>query len=187
MVGRLVLLTSYFSLFVSCRFLRELDLQENEIEEKKNHWLGCFPDSCTSLVSLNFACLKEINLAALERLVARNPNLKSLKLNRAVPIEALQRILMRAPQLVDLGTGSFVLDRDSDDSETYRKLKATIQKCRSIRNLSGFLKVTPRCLPAIYPICLNLTYLNLSYAAGIHGSELIKLIRLCGKLQRLWV
>lgn len=171
----------------NCRFLRELDLQENEIEEKKNLWLGCFPDSCTSLVSLNFACLKEINLVALERLVARNPNLKSLKLNRAVPLEALQRILVRAPQLVDLGTGSFVLDRDSDDSETYRKLRGTILKCRSIRNLSGFLEVAPRCLPAIYPICLNLTYLNLSYAAGIHGSELIKLIRLCGKLQRLWI
>uniref|UniRef100_A0A7N2RD24 Uncharacterized protein n=2 Tax=Quercus lobata TaxID=97700 RepID=A0A7N2RD24_QUELO len=166
----------------NCRFLRELDLQENEIEEKKNHWLCCFPDSCTSLVSLNFACLKEINLAALERLVARNPNLKGLKLNRAVPLEALQRILMRAPQLVDLGTGSFVLDRDPDDFETYRKLRATILKCRSIRNLSGFLEAAPRCLPAIYPICLNL-----SYAAGINGSELIKLIRLCGKLQRLWI
>ena len=187
MVGRLVLLTSYFSLFVSCRFLRELDLQLNEIEEKNNDWLGCFPDSCTSLVSLNFAHLKEINLAALERLVARNPNLKSLRLNRAVTLEALQRILMRAPQLVDLGVGSFVLDHDPDDSETYRKLRATILKCRSIRNLSGFLEVAPRCLPAVYPICLNLTYLNLSYGAGIHGSKLIKLIRFCGKLQRLWV
>nr|ARO72097.1 F-box/kelch-repeat protein [Betula luminifera] len=169
----------------NCRFLRELDLQENEIDDHCGHWLSCFPESCTSLISLNFACLKgEINLAVLERLVARSPNLKSLKLNRAVPLEMLQKILMQAPQLVDLGTGSFVHD---PDSEAYNKLKTTILNCKSIRNLSGFLEVAPRCLPAIYPICLNLTSLNLSYAAGIHGSDLIKLIRHCVKLQRLWI
>ncbi|KAG7981553.1 hypothetical protein I3843_04G002200 [Carya illinoinensis] len=140
----------------NCRFLRELDLQENEIDDHSGHWLSCFPDSCTSLISLNFA----------------------------LPLETLQNILMRAPQLVDLGTGSYIHD---PDSETYNKLKHTILKCKSIRNLSGFLEVAPRCLPAIYPICLNLTSLNLSYAAGIHGSELVKLIRRCAKLQRLWI
>nr|AIT18061.1 auxin signaling F-box protein 2 [Prunus salicina] len=169
----------------NCRFLKELDLQENDIDDHRGQWLSCFPENCTSLVSLNFACLKgEINLAALERLVARSPNLKVLRLNRAVPSDTLQKVLMRAPQLVDLGTGSYVLD---PDSETYNKLKATILKCKSIKSLSGFLEVAPRCLPAIYPICSNLTSLNLSYAPGVHGSELIKLIRHCGKLQRLWI
>lgn len=169
----------------NCRFLRELDLQENEVDDHKGQWLSCFPDSCTSLVSLNFACLKgDVSLGALERLVARSPNLKSLRLNRSVPLDALQRIMMRAPQLVDLGIGSFVHD---PDSETYTKLKNTILKCKSITSLSGFLEVSPHCLAAIYPICRNLTSLNLSYAAGIHGSELIKLIRHCGKLQRLWI
>ncbi|KAL6953202.1 Protein AUXIN SIGNALING F-BOX 3 [Sarracenia purpurea var. burkii] len=169
----------------NCRLLRELDLQENEVEDHRGQWLSCFPDSCTSLVSLNFACLKgEVNLAALERLVARCHNLRSLKLNHAVPLDSLQKILAQAPQLVDLGTGAFVSDPDSD---TYHKLKSTIQKCTSIRSLSGFLEVAPRCLPAIYPICLNLTSLNLSYAPGIHGSELIKLICHCRKLQRLWI
>lgn len=162
-----------------------MDLQENEIEDTKGQWLSCFPDTNTSLVSLNFACLKgEINLGALERLVARSPYLRSLKLNPAVPLDALQRILMRAPQLVDLGTGSFVHD---PDSETYAKLKNTILRCKSITSLSGFLEVAPRCLRAIYPICSNLTALNLSYAAGLEGNELIKLIRHCGKLERLWV
>ncbi|CAB4275507.1 unnamed protein product [Prunus armeniaca] len=169
----------------NCRFLKELDLQENDIDDHRGQWLSCFPENCTSLVSLNFACLKgEINLAALERLVARSPNLKVLRLNRAVPPDTLQKVLMRAPQLVDLGTGSYVLD---PDSEMYNKLKATILKCKSIKSLSGFLEVAPRCLPAIYPICSNLTSLNLSYAPGVHGSELIKLIRHCGKLQRLWI
>ncbi|CAN0870155.1 Protein AUXIN SIGNALING F-BOX 2 [Linum grandiflorum] len=169
----------------NCRNLKELDLQENDVEDHRGHWLSCFPDSSTSLVSLNFACLKgEINLAALERLVARSPNLRSLRLSRAVPLDVLQRILIRAPQLVDLGVGSYLHD---PDSESYDKLAGVIQKCKSIRSLSGFLDVAPHCLTAFHVICPNLTTLNLSYAPGIHGSELMKLIRHCGKLQRLWI
>ncbi|KAH7518958.1 protein AUXIN SIGNALING F-BOX 2 [Ziziphus jujuba] len=173
----------------NCRFLRELDLQENEIDDYSGQWLNCFPDNCTSLVSLNFACLKgDVNLAALERLVARSPNLKFLRLNRSVHFDALQNILTRAPQLVDLGIGSCIRD---PDSVVFYKLKAAILKCKSIKSLSGFLDVVPdvaqRCLPAIYPICSNLTSLNLSYAPWIHGKELKKLIRHCAKLKRLWI
>ncbi|KAI5444424.1 hypothetical protein KIW84_012884 [Lathyrus oleraceus] len=48
-----------------------------------------------SLVALNSACLKgEINLETLEGLVARSPNIKSLRLNNSVPAIALQRILV---------------------------------------------------------------------------------------------
>lgn len=169
----------------NCRYLRELDLQEIEVDDNRGQWISCFPDSCTSLVSLNFSCLKgEINLTALERLVARSPNLKSLRLNRAVPLDTLQKLLMRAPQLVDLGIGSLVYDPSSEASI---KLKATLVKCKSIRSLSGFLEVVPCCLSAIHPVCQNLTSLNLSYAPGIHGNELIKLIRFCRKLERLWI
>ncbi|KAJ6965396.1 protein AUXIN SIGNALING F-BOX 2-like [Populus alba x Populus x berolinensis] len=169
----------------NCRFLRELDLQENDVEDHRGHWLSFFPDTCTSLVSLNFACLKgDVNLAALERLVARSPNLRSLRLNHAVPLDILQKILMRAPHLVDLGVGSYVHD---PDSETYNKLVTALQKCKSVKSLSGFLEAAPQCLPAFHLICPNLTSLNLSYAPGIHGTELIKLIRHCRKLQRLWI
>ncbi|OAY67494.1 Transport inhibitor response 1-like protein [Ananas comosus] len=168
-----------------CRHLREIDLQENEIEDRGPQWLSCFPESCTSLMSLNFACLKgEINVAALERLVSRCPNLRSLRLNRAVSVEALSRILMKAPQLVDLGTGSFWVDHRS---EAFHRLISAIERCKSLRSLSGFWDASPLCLPAIYPICSNLTGLNLSYAPAIQGSDLIKLIRHCWKLQRLWV
>ncbi|KAL9677702.1 hypothetical protein QQ045_005936 [Rhodiola kirilowii] len=169
----------------NCRHLRELDLQENDIEDRRGHWLSCFPESCTSLVSLNFACLRgEVNLASLEKLVARCPNLRSMKLNRAVPLDTLQKLLAKAPKLEDLGTGSYVHDSDSD---TYKKLKSTIEKCTSVKSLSGFLEVAPGCLPAIHHLCTNLTSLNLSYAPGIHGNDLIKLISQCKKLQRLWV
>lgn len=160
-------------------------MQENEVEDRRGNWLSCFPDSSTSLVSLNFACLKgEVNLASLERLVGRSRNLRSLRLNHAVPLDALHKILVQAPQLVELGTGSYVHD---PESETYTKLKNVIQKYSSIRSLSGFLEVAPRCLPALYPICSNLTSMNLSYAPGIHSSELTKLIRHCQNLQKLWV
>ncbi|OVA09642.1 F-box domain [Macleaya cordata] len=169
----------------NCRVLRELDLQENEVEDRRGQWLSCFPQTCTSLVSLNFACLKgEVNLGALERLVARCPNLRSLKLNRAVPIEMLHRILTLAPQLVDLGTGSYIQE---PNSETYEKVVNAVLNCKSITSLSGFLEVAPRCLPSIYPICLNLTSLNLSYAPGIEGTELISLVLHCHRLQRLWI
>lgn len=169
----------------NCRHLRELDLQENEVEDHRGQWLSCFPESCTSLVSLNFACLRgEVNISALERLVARCKNLSSLKLNHAVPVDALQKILVQAPQLQELGAGSYVHD---PDSETCKKLKNTIQNCTSIRSLSGFLEVAPRCLPSVYPVCVNLTSLNLSYAPGIYSKDLIKLIRHCRKLQRLWI
>ncbi|XP_072951186.1 transport inhibitor response 1-like protein Os04g0395600 [Typha angustifolia] len=168
-----------------CRSLKELDLQENEMEDRGPQWLSCFPDSCTSLISLNFACLKgEVNAGALERLVSRCPNLRSLRLNRAVSAETLAKVLTKAPQLVDLGTGSFMLDHRS---EAFHKLFDAIQKCKSLRSLSGFWDASPLCLPAIYTICANLTGLNLSYAPAIQGFDLIKLIRHCWKLQRLWV
>ncbi|KAJ8773070.1 hypothetical protein K2173_028247 [Erythroxylum novogranatense] len=170
----------------NCRFLRELDLQENEVEDQRGHWISCFPEGCTSLVSFNFSCLKgNINSAALLRLVARSPNLRCLRLNRAVPIDALERILACAPQLVDLGVGSYV--HDHQDFQTYNKFKATIKKCKSITSLSGFLEVAPNCLSPFYSICPNLTSLNLSYASGIRGFQLMKLIRHCRKLQRLWI
>lgn len=169
----------------NCRFLRELDLQENDVDDHRGHWLCRFPDSCTSLVSLNFACLKgEVNLVALEKLVARCPNLRSLRLNRSVPAEILCKILVKAPQLMDLGAGSCILVPRSD---SFTKLSSAFLNCASVKSLSGFWEVTPRCLLAVYPICSQLTSLNLSYATAIQGNDLIKLIRHCQKLQRLWV
>ncbi|KAF3574683.1 hypothetical protein F2Q69_00063467 [Brassica cretica] len=160
------------SVAANCRHLRELDLQENEIDDHRGQWLNCFPESSTALTSLNFSCLKgETNLAALERLVARSPNLESLKVNRAVPLDALTRLMSCAPQLVDLGVGSY---ENEPDQESFMKLMAAIKKCTSLRSLSGFSEVTPLCLTAFYQICQNLTSLNLSYAAEIQGNHLIR-------------
>ncbi|CAA6664000.1 unnamed protein product [Spirodela intermedia] len=167
-----------------CRHLRELDLHENEVDDR-GEWLSCFPESSTSLVSLNFACLKgEVNAAALERLVARCTNLRSLWMNRSVSLEMLSRIVSKAPHLEDLGTGSYVHD---PHSESYHNLINAFLNCKSIKSLSGFWDVAPRCLPAVYPICSQLAYLNLSYAATIQADDLINMIGHCTKLQKLWV
>ncbi|XP_057857811.1 protein TRANSPORT INHIBITOR RESPONSE 1 [Cryptomeria japonica] len=167
-----------------CRHLTELDLQENDIEERDGHWLSCFPESSTSLVSLNFACLNcEVNFDALERLVARCTSLRSLKLNRWVPLELLHRLLIRAPHLVDLGTGAYLHE---PRTEQYAKLKCAFENCKGLQSLSGFWEVAPVYLPSVYSVCLNLTSLNLSYAT-IPSVELIKLLGHCHKLQRLWV
>ncbi|KAI3846717.1 hypothetical protein MKW92_011720 [Papaver armeniacum] len=170
----------------NCRDIRELDLQASEIVDR-GHWLSSFPQTCTSLVSLNFACLTgvEVEGEALEMLVARCPNLRNLKLNCSVPLARLQRILALAPNLVDLGIGSNI---DTFKSETYEKFSnAVLDNCKYVRSLSGFLEVVDGCLPALYPICSNLTFLNLSDAPGIYGTELGKMILHCKKLQRLWI
>ncbi|KAI3840241.1 hypothetical protein MKX03_021656 [Papaver bracteatum] len=166
------------------RDIRELDLQGSDVEDR-GHWLRSFPQTCTSLVSLNFACLNgEVDGESLEMLVARCPNLRYLKLNRSMPLARLQRILTLAPNLVDLGIGSYV---DTFKSETYEKFSnAVLENCKYVRSLSGFLEVVDRCLPALYPIFSNLTFLNLSDAPGIFGSELKTMILRCKKLQRLW-
>ncbi|GJN27788.1 hypothetical protein PR202_gb15839 [Eleusine coracana subsp. coracana] len=168
-----------------CKLLRELDLQENDVEDRGPRWLSCFPDSCTSLVSLNFACIKgEVDSASLERLVAKSPNLRSLRLNRAVTVDTLSKILMRTPNLEDLGTGNFT---NEFQTESYLRLTNALEKCKMLKSLSGFWDASPVCVPFIYPLCHQLTGLNLSYTPTLDYSDLTRMISRCVKLQRLWV
>ncbi|KAE9454800.1 hypothetical protein C3L33_13310, partial [Rhododendron williamsianum] len=90
----------------NCRFLERLDLPKCKVGNDNGHWLSCFPESFTSLISLNFSCLRgAVNLLDLEKLVARCPNLRSLRLSKRVPLTTLSKIAMLAPQLVELGIG----------------------------------------------------------------------------------
>ncbi|XP_057857660.2 protein TRANSPORT INHIBITOR RESPONSE 1 [Cryptomeria japonica] len=167
-----------------CRNLTELDLQENDIDDRGGYWLSCFPESCSSLVSLNFACLNsEVNFDVLERLVARCKCLKSLKLNKNVTLEQLQRLLVRAPQLTELGTGSYSQELKS---QQFSDLETAFSNCRDLRLLSGFWEVSSLYLSAINSVCVKLTFLNFSYAT-LQSWELGRLIVNCPHLQRLWV
>ncbi|XP_039130298.1 protein TRANSPORT INHIBITOR RESPONSE 1-like [Dioscorea cayenensis subsp. rotundata] len=167
-----------------CRNLTELDIQESGIDDLGGSWLSYFPESFTSLETLNFANLNsEVNFDALEKLVSRCKSLKVLKVNRSITLEQLRRLLMRAPQLVELGTGSFSQDHLlRADAE----LEAAFNNCKSLHTLSGLWEVSSMYLPALYPACTNLIFLNLSYAT-LQSTELAKLLPNCPLLRRLWV
>ncbi|XP_024982016.1 protein TRANSPORT INHIBITOR RESPONSE 1-like [Cynara cardunculus var. scolymus] len=168
----------------NCRNLRVLELRECEVEDLSGHWLSHFPDSCTSLESLNIACLlSEVSFSALERLVARSPNLKTLRLNRNVPLEKLSTLLQLAPQLVEFGTGVYSAEIRSD---VYASLTEAFSGCKNLKGLSGFWEVIPAYLPAFYSVCSRLTTLNLSYATA-QSPELTKIVSQCHNLQRLLV
>ncbi|KAI3856918.1 hypothetical protein MKX03_032450 [Papaver bracteatum] len=108
-----------------------------------------------------------------------------MKLNRCLPLERLHRILILAPNLVDLGIGSYL---DTFESDTYEKFSnVVLGNYKYVRSLSGFLEVVDRCLLALYPICSNLTFLNLRDAPGIFGLQLKTMILRYRELQRLWI
>ncbi|KAL8490876.1 hypothetical protein ACS0TY_022762 [Phlomoides rotata] len=161
------------SIAANCRNLRELDLRESEVEDLSGHWLSRFPDNSTSLVSLNISCLgSEVSFSALERLVARSPNLRALRLNRAVPLEKLLTFFVAPPTEIR--------------SDIYSNLADAFSACKQLRGLSGFWDVVPAYLSAMYSVCSGITSLNLSYATT-QSSDLVKLVSQCPNLQRLWV
>lgn len=165
-----------------CKNLTELDIQENGIDDKGGNWLSCFLENFTSLEVLNFANLtSDFNFDVLERLVSRCKSLKVLKVNQSISLEQLQRLLVLAPQLTELGTGSFSQELTF---RQYEELESAFSNCKKIHTLSGLWDVNY--LPAVYPACANLTFLNLSYAA-LQGGELEKLLAHCPLLRRLWV
>ncbi|KAK1279002.1 Protein TRANSPORT INHIBITOR RESPONSE 1 [Acorus gramineus] len=172
----------------NCRNLRELDLRENEVYDQSGHWLNHFPETCTSLVTLNIAHLAgEVSLSAIDRLVGRCPNLQTLRLNHSVPLDRLANLLCKAPQLTDLGTGGYSASpSEAIRPELYTKLEAAFVGCKSLRSLLGFADCSPAYLSAVYSVCPGLTSLNLSYAS-IRSLDLVKMIRQCPNLQRLWV
>ncbi|KAG6575863.1 protein TRANSPORT INHIBITOR RESPONSE 1-like [Cucurbita pepo subsp. pepo] len=168
----------------NCRNLEVLDLRESDVEDLNGHWLSHFPETYTSLVSLNFACLgSEVSISALERLVDRCPNLQTLRLNRPVPLDRHASLLRRAPQLVEFGAGCYTADLRS---EVFSNLTGAFTSCTELKSLSGFWDVVPAYLPSVYPTCSRLTSLNLSYAI-IQCDDLTKLITQCHNLQKLWV
>ncbi|MBA0869145.1 hypothetical protein Goshw_023718 [Gossypium schwendimanii] len=180
--------TSGLANFVSkCRQLKVLDLIESEVSDDETDWILCFPEGESHLESLIFDCVEcPINFEALERLVARSPSLKKLRLNRYVSIGQLYRLMVQAPQLTHLGTGSFSPSEIAGQGDQEPDYVTSFAACKSLVCLSGFREIIPDYLPAIYPICANLTSLNFSYA-NITAEQLKPIISNCHKLQVFWV
>ena len=172
---------------VFCRQLRVLDLIESEVMDDDVDWIYCFPESQTCLESLIFECVEcHVNFEALEKLVIRSPFLKKLRLNRFVSIGQLYRLMIRAPQLTHLGTGSFNTSEVNAQGDQELDYVSAFAACKSLVCLSGFREILLDHLPAIYPVCANLTNLNFSYA-NISAEQLKPVIRYCHKLQTFWV
>ncbi|XWS23951.1 hypothetical protein CRYUN_Cryun28dG0059800 [Craigia yunnanensis] len=180
--------TSGLAIFVSkCRQLRVLELIESEVTDDETDWISCFPERESHLESLIFDCVEcPINFEALERLVARSPSLKKLRLNRQVSIAQLYCLMIQAPQLTHLGTGSFSPSEVAGQDDQEPDYITAFTACRSLVCLSGFREIIPDYLPAIYPVCANLTSLNFSYA-NITAEQLKPIISNCHKLQVFWV
>ncbi|MBA0722394.1 hypothetical protein Golax_003075 [Gossypium laxum] len=180
--------TSGLAIFVSkCRQLKVLDLIESEVSDDETDWILCFPEGESHLESLIFDCVEcPINFEALERLVARSPSLKKLRLNRYVSIGQLYRLMVQAPHLTHLGTGSFSPSEIAGQGDQEPDYVTAFAACKSLVCLSGFREIIPDYLPAIYPICANLTSLNFSYA-NITAEQLKPIISNCHKLQVFWV
>ncbi|MFS7953232.1 putative leucine-rich repeat domain superfamily, transport inhibitor response 1 [Helianthus anomalus] len=175
-----------------CRNLRVLELIEDDVSVSVDEvdWISCFPtEGTTNLESLCFDCVEaEVNFDALERLVARSPLLKKLKLNTPVSIRELYKLIVRAPQLTHLGTGSFnpfveINQQQGDHQEP--DYAAAFAACKSIVCLSGFREIAPEYFPTIVPLCGNLTSLNLSFA-NVNAEQFKPVIRHCHKLQVFW-
>ncbi|KAA8528335.1 hypothetical protein F0562_035690 [Nyssa sinensis] len=170
-----------------CRKLQVLDLTDDEVADDEVDWISCFPEGETCLESLIFDCIEcPINFEALERLVARSPSLKKLSLNRYVSIAQLYHLMIQAPHLTHLGTGSFSPSEIVAPGDQELDYVSAFAASRSLVCLSGFREIIPDYLPVIYPVCPNLTCLNFSYA-NINAEQLRSVIRFCHKLQIFWV
>ncbi|KAG6510752.1 hypothetical protein ZIOFF_028788 [Zingiber officinale] len=173
-----------------CKNLRVLDLIENDVEDEDEDkapvdWISRFPKTTTSLESLSFECVTcPVNFSALEALVARSPSLQRLRVNQNVSLGQLRRLMIRAPHLTHLGTGSFWPGIAEDLNAA--DLEQAFLASKSLICLSGFREVAPEYLLAVLPVCANLVSLNLSYA--VITAELLKPVMLeCHNLRTFWV
>ncbi|XP_040384467.1 disease resistance protein RGA5-like [Oryza brachyantha] len=176
-----------------CRHLCVLDLINDRIEDTVNEqvdWISMFPQPSTSLESLMFECVDTpCNFQALEALVLRSPALRRLRVNHHVTVEQLCCLMAIAPNLTHLGTGVFRSRTGYPAGEaptSVSDLATSFAACKSLISLSGFLDMNPEYLPAIYPVCANLTSLVL-ISMSITAQQLTPIIQCCGKLQTLCV
>ncbi|GAU14475.1 hypothetical protein TSUD_250150 [Trifolium subterraneum] len=128
-------------------------------------------DKSLVLLSRSFVNFKSLVLVSCEGFTTNG--LATIAENCRLIGGTLERLVGRSPNLKVLR-----LNRCSVLADT------AILKPKSVTSLSGFLDV-PFSLVLMYPICWNLTSLNLSSEAGIQGREMIRIIHKCDKLRCL--
>ncbi|KAK6154686.1 hypothetical protein DH2020_008934 [Rehmannia glutinosa] len=168
-----------------CRNLTELNIQDDDsMYSVPGCWLSCFPENFASLEILNFACLNtDVSFDALERLVSRCRSLRVLKVNQSITLDQLQRLLVHAPHVMELGTGFFWQQLTP---RQYEDIESAFNNCKNLQVLSFSCQTSARYLPVLYEACAGLTFLNLR-RSYIQSGELAKLLPHCSNLRRLWV
>ncbi|GAB2231297.1 hypothetical protein Droror1_Dr00027587 [Drosera rotundifolia] len=78
--------------------------------------------------------------------------------NKNINLEQPQKLLVLAPQLTKLGTGTFSQELNSPQ---YEARESSFNRCRNLLTVSGLLEANSFYLRAIYPACKKLTFLNL--------------------------
>ncbi|KAM7262030.1 hypothetical protein ACFE04_021107 [Oxalis oulophora] len=106
--------------FFGFKNLTKLDIQENNVDDQCDTWLSCFLE--------NFSLLEELNFANLSN---------------------DRRLLVLAPQLIELGIGSF-LSLEPTTSHSTAELDNAFNKCKSLLTLSGLWDVIASNFPAVY-------------------------------------
>ncbi|KAJ0724848.1 putative leucine-rich repeat domain superfamily, transport inhibitor response 1 [Helianthus annuus] len=168
----------------NCRNLERLEVERCAVVDHTGQWLRCFPETLSSLVSLNISCIRGlINPTDLSQLVARCPNLSTLSLRKTVSIDTVRRILMKSPQLVHLGVGCTLQNTQT----SFLQLSLSLHNREPIQSLTFFHRIPTMLLHALYPVCSNLVFLNVRFAASLTIVELVNFIKKCTTLRRLWV
>ncbi|GAB4861325.1 Transport inhibitor response 1-like [Ancistrocladus abbreviatus] len=143
--------------------------------------------SFPSIKELTLVCCDGFGTSGLAVLASRCRQLRVLDLiEDEVEDDELYRLMVRAPQLTHLGTGSFKPQENWVHGDQEPDYRAAFAACKSLVCLSGFREVVPDYLPVIHPVCANLTSLNFSYA-NVNAEEFKSVICHCHKLQTLWV
>ncbi|KAH7387757.1 hypothetical protein KP509_16G039600 [Ceratopteris richardii] len=172
------------SIVKHCKLLECVDLSENKVEGLSGSWLNQFHGFSKSLVSLNLENIRDnLDYEILEELVGRCTMLDSLKLNRSISLTQMEGLLSKAPQLSELGTGSFAGELSADDISRIQRRFST---CQKLTQLSGFWEIGSGTLITVYPVCQSLISLDLSYCL-IAPIDFIGLVSQCDNLQRLWI
>lgn len=169
----------------NCENLEQFEVEKCDVTDNSGHWLRSFPETLTSLTSLNISCIRgAIDATDLSRLVTRCPNLTTLSLNKTVSANIISQILIKAPQIVHLGIGSTIQNLEIEIL-SYYQLSRSLLKCESIQSLAFFYQIPIRLIHAFYIICPKLVSVNLRFASYLPDVEVVNFLKKCRKLRRL--
>ncbi|GJY20526.1 transport inhibitor response 1-like protein [Tanacetum coccineum] len=152
--------------------LEELRLKRMTVSDESLEFLGMNFDAFKALSMLSCDGFSTIGL---EAIATYSNNAQSRILS--VYVTKMEH------NLTELGTGTL---SENLVSSSVNELESAFSKCGNLHTLSGFWDASLVYIPAVYPVCGGLTFLNLSYSE-LGADELEQILTHCKRLTRLWV